>query len=50
MVLNIPAIVSTIMAALKFLTTQAHGHYGDQPIFNGLTAVDRAVQIVNALP
>jgi hypothetical protein len=37
------------MALLKFLITSAHGHYGDQPVFGGMTAVDRAVQIVNAL-
>lgn len=47
MLLNIPAIIQSLLAALRFLTTQAHSHYGDQPVFGGLTAVDRAVQIVN---
>ena len=49
MILNIPAIVQTLMAALQFVITQAHSHYGDQPVFGGLTGVDRAVQIVNAI-
>lgn len=49
MVTNIPAIVQTIVTALRFVFTGAHGHYHDQPDFGGLTAVDRAVQIVNAL-
>jgi peptidoglycan hydrolase-like protein with peptidoglycan-binding domain len=48
MILNIPAIVQTIVTALQFLITGAHGHYGDQPVFGGLTGVDRAVQIVQA--
>lgn len=49
MVFNIPAIVQTLIASLQFLITGAHGHYGDQPVFGGMTGVDRAVQIVNAL-
>lgn len=48
MILNIPAIVQTIITSLQFLITGAHGHYGDQPVFGGLTGVDRAVQIVQA--
>lgn len=49
MLLNIPGIVQTIVTALKFVVTNAHSHYGDQPVFGGLTGVDRAVQIVSAL-
>lgn len=49
MILNIGNIISSLMALLKFMTTNAHSHYGDQPIFGGLTGVSRAVQIVNAL-
>jgi hypothetical protein len=43
MMLNIPAIIQTIMTALKFLITGAHGLY----FTDG--SVDRAVQIANSL-
>jgi hypothetical protein len=49
MILNIGGIIQTLMTALKFVITGAHGHYGDQPVFGGLTGVDRAVKIVNSL-
>lgn len=49
MITNIPAIIISLQTALKFLITGAHSHYGDQPLFDGLTAVDRAVKIVNNL-
>lgn len=45
---NIPGIVQAIIAALKFVFTQAHSHYHDQPLFDGLTAVDRLAQITAA--
>ena len=44
----LPAIVQTIVAALRFVATNAHQHYHDQPLFDGLTGVDRAAQIINA--
>jgi hypothetical protein len=50
MILNIPAIIQTLMTSLQFLITGAHGHYGDQPVFDGMTGVDKAVQLIHALP
>lgn len=50
MLFNIPAIIGSLMAALKFLITNAHTHYGDQPVFDGLTGVDKGAQLINALP
>ena len=44
---NLVKIIPTIAAALKFVSTNAHFHYHDQPLFNGLTGVDRAVQIIS---
>lgn len=51
MLFNIPAIIQSLIALIKFAMTGAHGKYNDpgQAIFGGLTAVDRAVQIVNGL-
>jgi hypothetical protein len=48
MITNIPAIVQTLSAALKFISTNAHYHYHDQPqpYWRGLTAVDCAAQII----
>lgn len=48
MITNIPAIIATIVAALKFVSTNAHYHYHDQPrpYWRGLTAVDCAAQII----
>lgn len=48
MITNIPAIVQTLVAALQFISTNAHYHYGDQPeqFWRGLTAVDCAAQII----
>lgn len=47
MITNIPAIIVSIVAALKFVSTNAHYHYHDQPetFWRGLTAVDCAAQI-----
>lgn len=49
MITNIPAIIQTIVAALKFVSTNAHFHYHDQPepFWRGLTAVDCAAQIIS---
>lgn len=48
MITNIPAIIQTLMAALKFIQTNAHMRYHDQPqpYWRGLTAVDCAAQII----
>jgi hypothetical protein len=48
MMMNIPAIIETLVAALKFMMTNAHYHYHDtpQPQWRGLTAVDCAAQII----
>jgi hypothetical protein len=48
MILNIGGIVQTLMTALKFVITNAHSHYGDQRVFDGLTGVDKAVQLIQA--
>lgn len=44
----LPAIIPTLAAALKFVSTNAHYHYHDQPRpeWRGLTAVDCAAQII----
>lgn len=44
----LPQIIQTIAAALKFVQTNAHFHYHDQPepFWRGLTAVDCAAQII----
>lgn len=49
MVTNLPAIVQTIAAALKFVHTNAHYHYHDtpRPFWRDLTAVDCAAQIIS---
>lgn len=48
MMANLPGIVQTIAAALKFFHTNAHYHYHDmpRPFWRGLTAVDCAAQII----
>lgn len=48
MMTNLPAIVQTIAAALKFVHTNAHYRYHDTPRdeWRGLTAVDCAAQII----
>lgn len=48
LVMMLPAILSTAVAALKFLFTGAHGHYGDQPqpAWGNLTGVDKAAQLI----
>ena len=52
MLLNIPAIIQTLIAALEFLFTQAHGKYGGDgsaQIFNGTDAVIDAAGSINRL-
>ena len=48
MLTNLPAIVQTIAAALKFVHTNAHYGYHNtpQPFWRGMTAVDCAAQII----
>ena len=48
MVTNIPAIVQSLVAALKFVQTNAHYHYHDlpQPQWGGLTGVDCAAKLI----
>ncbi|AHJ86315.1 lysin B [Mycobacterium phage 32HC] len=49
MITNIPAIIQSIAAALKFVQTNAHYHYHDQPqpYWRGLTGVDCAAQVIS---
>jgi hypothetical protein len=47
--LNIPGIVVSLIGALKFLFTNAHGRYWVDPIFDGLTAEDHASRMVTQL-
>lgn len=51
MFLNIGNIVVSLKKLLQFLISGDHGKYLDpgQRVFNGLTAVDRAAQIINSL-
>jgi len=48
MITNIPAIVETLIVALEFIITGAHGTYGDPAHANwdGMTGVDKAVQLI----
>ena len=49
MLLNLPAIVATLVAALKFVFTGAHGRYWVDKVFDGMTAEDHAASIVAGL-
>jgi hypothetical protein len=49
MMLNLPMIISTLMAALKFVFTNAHQKYWVNPIFEGMTAENHAASIVRQL-
>ncbi|MCV7230655.1 peptidoglycan-binding protein [Mycolicibacterium komossense] len=48
MITNIPAIIQALLTLLKFVQTNAHFRYHDQPetFWRGLTAVDCAAQII----
>ena len=43
---NFAKVVKTAIVVGDFLIRNPHIHYGDWPDFNGVNAVDRAVQIV----
>lgn len=47
--LNIPLIVETLISAMKFVFTQAHGKYWVDPIFDGMVAEDHAAATVRRL-
>lgn len=51
MIFNLPGIVSTLIAALEFLFTNAHGRYwgDDNRLFNGMCAEDHAAATVTQL-
>lgn len=49
MLMNIPGIVITLVAALKFLFTGAHGKYWVDRIFDGMNAEDHAASVVRRL-
>ena len=48
MITNLPAIVATVAAALKFVHTNAHYRYHDlpRPFWRNMTAVDCAAQLI----
>lgn len=49
MLMNIPGIVLTLVAALKFVFTGAHGKYWSDRIFDGMNAEDHAASVVRQL-
>jgi hypothetical protein len=49
MLLNLPTIIVSLLALMKFVFTSAHGHYWTDPIFDGMTAEDHAASIVRKL-
>jgi len=49
MIFNIPLIIGAIVQAMKFVGTNAHGHYWIDPIFEGRTAEDHASMMVTRL-
>jgi hypothetical protein len=49
MMLNLPMIITTLIAALKFLFTNAHGKYWVDRIFDGMNAEDHAASVVRRL-
>lgn len=50
MLLDIPGIINTLVKLLQFLITGDHGKYHITPAFDGLTAEDKAVELILALP
>lgn len=50
MVFNIPAIIQTLMALLNFLVTGDHGRYHEGTDFDGMSAEDKAIELILALP
>jgi len=49
MMFNIPQIVISLISALKFVFTNAHGKYWVDPIFDGMVAEDHAAATVRQL-
>jgi hypothetical protein len=49
MMMNLPALVATLVAALKFVFTNAHGKYWVDRIFDGMNAEDHAAATVRRL-
>lgn len=49
MMLNLPDIIATLVAALKFVFTNAHQKYWVDPIFEGQTAENHAASVVARL-
>lgn len=52
MLLNLPALIRTLLALLKFVSTNAHFKYGgagSAPVFDGVDAVINAANLINAL-
>lgn len=50
MIFNIPAIIISLKALLDFMITGDHGRYHEGNDFGGLSAEDRAIELVLALP
>ncbi|MGP4058130.1 glycoside hydrolase domain-containing protein [Mycobacterium sp. 4D054] len=49
MLMNIPGIVMTLVSALKFVVTGAHGKYWVDRTFDGMNAEDHAASVVRRL-
>lgn len=50
MMLNIPAIIQSLIALLQFLITGDHGRYHEGTDFDGMSAEDKAIELILALP
>lgn len=50
MLINIPGIILALKALLDFLITGDHGRYHEGTDFDGMSAEDKAIQLVLALP
>ena len=50
MVFNIPAIIVSLKKLLDFVITGDHGNYHLTPAFDGMSAEDKAIQLVLGLP
>ena len=50
MLTNIPAIVASLMKLLKFVTTSDHTNYHLTPAFDGMSAEDKAIELILSLP
>lgn len=45
----LPELIELLVDAVKFMQSNAHFKYGEIPAFDGMTGVDKAVQLVNEL-